>query len=159
MWLAVGNLLIEIRQLSTYLCSSPTPRESLYNSKCSKVNSLYTTFVTCLDDLPSWLIIGIATYKDLRHNLKCSRALLIRQVDLIVLFHCLSIVIIQKFEDPVFAGCGLSLELSNAIVLRKTEIARDILQAVQDLPFWAGQVSGESCVSRCYSIRCPSGKH
>lgn len=51
-------------------------------------------------------------------------------------------VITQKFEDIAYFAPG-----AEQADLRKTEIVRDMLRVIHEVPFWALQVNGEPYVS------------
>lgn len=52
-------------------------------------------------------------------------------------------VITQKFEEINYFPMGDN----EMLLLRKTEIARNMLSIVREAPFWTLQVNGEPCVS------------
>lgn len=105
------------------------------------VDALYIRFLTCLDDLPPFLqsyafasVTGKAATQSKQYLTQCS--------NLQVSLHCLRMVITQKFEDIAYFAPG-----AEQADLRKTEIVRDMLRVIHEVPFWALQVNGEPYVS------------
>lgn len=68
-----------------------------------------------------------------------------RIVDLQVTYHCLKMHLTQKLEE--IGHFELARKSGDMLVLRKTEIARDMTRFLQSVPFWSLQVNGETCVS------------
>lgn len=70
----------------------------------------------------------------------------IQRINLQVTFQSLSLIILQRFLDlNLLSLLGLSSE-PVMIALKKTEIAREMLLAIQTAPFEFLQINGESCV-------------
>ncbi|EQL02946.1 Transcription factor, fungi [Ophiocordyceps sinensis CO18] len=67
----------------------------------------------------------------------------IQCANLRVSFHCLRMVINQKFEDMSYFSPG-----AEQADLRKTEIVRDMLRVMREAPFWSLQVNGEPYVEK-----------
>ncbi|KAL1854952.1 hypothetical protein VTK73DRAFT_8633 [Phialemonium thermophilum] len=131
----------------------------------SHINSLYVRFATCLDDLPPCLharaLLGprddpttssssVPSPGGPRHH----RQYVVQAANLQVTYHCLRMVITQRLEDHGYflGGAGGGPDSVDMLVLRKTEIARDLLQIIRDAPFWALQVNGEPCVSGLLAV-------
>lgn len=71
----------------------------------------------------------------------------IQRANLLVTFHCLRLVLLQKFTEN---GCLSLLGISEdavALALRKSEIASDMIQVLKETPLECLQINGEPCVS------------
>lgn len=117
------------------------PGVVLTQERKEAVDALYVRFLTCLDDLPPFLqsyafasVTGKAATQSKQYLTQCS--------NLQVSLHCLRMVITQKFEDIAYFAPG-----AEQADLRKTEIVRDMLRVIHEVPFWALQVNGEPYVS------------
>lgn len=140
LWQAASDLLLEIRLLQ----DNRVLGQPLSDEQRGRIDALYVRFMTCLDDLPLHLQIdNFGTADEGRDHSKQS---VIQRVNLQVSFHCLRMVITQKFEGPEFLTP--TVDQTDLLLLRKTEIARDMLRVIREAPFWALQVNGEPCVSR-----------
>lgn len=146
LWHAASDLLLELRVVREPLPNQGTGK-SLTSYQRSHINSLYVNFMTCLDELPRWLQISPGLFGTGPDGLDHPKAFVIQWVNLRVSFHCLRMAILRKFEDYEFMAPGGVQEQWGTQTLSKTEIARDMLQALREAPFWALQVNGESCVS------------
>lgn len=112
------------------------------------IDPLYVRFITCLDGLPPFLqsyAFASITGKETTQ----SKQFLIQCANLQVSLHCLRMVITQKFEDLSYFAPG-----AEQADLRKTEIVRDMLRVIHEVPFWALQVNGEPYVSQYPSGLC-----
>ena len=155
LWQETSDLLLELRIMQDNLASRGAG--NLINSEQrSHINSLYVNVMTCLDDLPTWLQIDSGAFWNAEDNGNCPKSLSIQRANLQVSFHCLRMVILQKLNSSEFSASGLGQEPST-LVLKKTEIARDMVRAIREAPFWALQVNGESCVSCFLEARPPLG--
>jgi len=145
LWQAAADFLLELRlALSTV---NPNKPNILTPEQRSKLDYLYIQFMTCLDSLPAFLQLDPGAYGHVEDTAS-PREYLIQSVNLRVSFHCLKMVITQKFESIEFSSSNVGIEQSNRLALRKTEIARDMIRAIREPPFWALQVNGESCVEK-----------
>ncbi|KAL1966391.1 hypothetical protein VTN77DRAFT_4533 [Rasamsonia byssochlamydoides] len=143
LWHAASDLLLEIRLLQergpNRILGQP-----LSDEQRACIDALYVRFMTCLDDLP--LPLQIDNFGTADEGRDHSKQSVIQRVNLQVSFHCLRMVITQKFEGPEFMTPAV--DQTNLLVLRKTEIARDMLRVIREAPFWALQVNGEPCVEK-----------
>lgn len=147
LWGAASDLLLALRVMedqskartgdATLTSLSPSQRET--------IDPLYIAFITSLDDLPPFLKpTSFAAPADSEPSQ--SNQFLIQCANLQVSMHCLRMVIIQKFEHLSYLTAGIE-----QTDLHKTEIVRDALRVIHDIPFWALQLNGEPYV------RQPSG--
>ncbi|KAG5997142.1 hypothetical protein E4U54_002439, partial [Claviceps lovelessii] len=95
-----------------------------------------------MDDLPPFLhassacsTAAAAAADDDAASIEANQ-FVIQRANLQVSFHCLRVVITQKFEDIALPG-------AEQADLRKTEIVRDMLRVMHETPFWSLQVNGE----------------
>jgi hypothetical protein len=104
--------------------------------------------MTCLDDLPPYLQTDTFVAGRPGENTQLKQYI-IQCANLQVSQHCLRMVITQRFEDLEFFAPGI--EHTDMLLVRKTEIARDMLRVIREAPFWSLQVNGEPCVSHFLS--------
>lgn len=144
LWQAASELLIQIRlfrdQKAVDTGLKNLPGLVLTEAEKQCLNSLYVHFITCMDDLPPYLSTyafpsGPSGEVPLTTE---SHHFVIQCANLQMSYHCLRMVITQKFEEIAF------FEPAD---LRKTEIARDMLRVMCEAPFWSLQVNGEPYVS------------
>jgi hypothetical protein len=141
LWHAASDLLLEIRLLQER-GANRIIGQALSDEQRSCIDALYVRFMTCLDDLP--LHLKVDNFGNADEGSGYSKQSVIQRVNLQVSFHCLRMVITQKFEGPEFLAPAA--DHTDLLVLRKTEIARDMLRVIHEAPFWALQVNGEPCV-------------
>jgi hypothetical protein len=144
LWQAASDLILEMRLLQNQKDATLLGQQLLTAEERNRLDSLYVAFVTCLDDLPPYLQtdVFVASRPEKNPQLK---QFIIQRANLQVSLHCLMMVITQKFEDQEFFAPGI--EHTDMSLLRKTEIARDMLRVIREAPFWSLQVNGEPCVS------------
>lgn len=146
LWQAASDLLLEMRLLRNAReqnlgLEGHTPL--LITEDRNRLDSLYIQFVTCLDDLPPYLqSYTFPSVTDDGTGNTQKNQFIIQRANLQISFHCLRMVITQKFEDLGYYGLG-----TEQADLRKTEIARDMLSVLREAPFWVMQVNGEPYVS------------
>lgn len=146
LWQAASDLLLEMRLLRNAReqnlgLEGHTPL--LITEDRNRLDSLYIQFVTCLDDLPPYLqSYTFPSVTDDGTGNTQKNQFIIQRANLQISFHCLRMVITQKFEDLGYFGLG-----TEQADLRKTEIARDMLSVLREAPFWVMQVNGEPYVS------------
>ncbi|KAK2746477.1 hypothetical protein FQN57_003103 [Myotisia sp. PD_48] len=159
LWHAASDFLLELRRIRDETPAlSDVPPPLLSNEQTSHIQNLYVTFITCLDHVPPPLQLD---YLDDRatgeppekqsnaiNNSSLWEAYMVQRLNLQVSFHCLRMVVIQKFEEYDISLPDVNPEQSHMVLLRKTEIARDMLRAIRGAPFWVLQVNGESCVEK-----------
>ncbi|QUC16569.1 uncharacterized protein UV8b_00810 [Ustilaginoidea virens] len=148
MWQAASDLLIQVRvfqdQKSGELNPADPPNQVLTEPERQRLDSLFVHFITSMDDLPPFLQAHtFPATTDGRASTTEANQFVIQCANLQVSFHCLHMVIIQKFEDIAFFAPG-----AEQADLRKTEIVRDMLRVMHEAPFWSLQVNGEPYVEK-----------
>ncbi|GJN82309.1 hypothetical protein PLIIFM63780_005848 [Purpureocillium lilacinum] len=159
LWQAASDLLLEVRllqdQRSARHAASDTTEAAgmtesiLTDDERQRLDRLYVSFITCLDDLPPYLqsytFASIAAGSGSSGGAQSTHAsqFVIQCANLQVSFHCLRMVITQKFEDISYFPPG-----AEQADLRKTEIVRDMLRVMHEAPFWSLQVNGEPYVEK-----------
>lgn len=153
LWQAASDLLIQVRLFQDqkaidYSAASP-PTQGLTEPERQRLDSLFVQFITCMDDLPPYLqSYTFASVANGGAPITEAKQFVIQCANLQVSFHCLRMVITQKFEDIAFFAPG-----AEQADLRKTEIVRDMLRVMHEAPFWSLQVNGEPyvCIAHFYS--------
>ncbi|SPO05504.1 related to alfa-L-rhamnosidase [Cephalotrichum gorgonifer] len=143
LWQFSSDLLMKIRLIQAN-SSANSPGPPLTPVSRMDLCYLYVRFATCLDDLPPYLQPGGGMFDNDGNHLpkKC----IVRIADLQVTYHCLKMYLTQKLEEVgYFEMMG---ESGDMLVLKKTEIARDMARFLQSAPFWSLQVNGEPCVEK-----------
>lgn len=146
LWQSASDLLLEMRLLDSRANVKLLPRRPLTADERHRLDHLYVLFATSLDDLPTFLQpdqLPMNVNKDTQQIPRLLRLYIIQAANLYVSLHCLKMMITQKFEEFNYHPSTHN----EVLLLRKTEIARDMLQVIRDAPFWALQVNGEPCVS------------
>lgn len=147
MWSTASNVLVDIQVLvhvhSRFNLDVPTS-----DLTKAAITDSYLSFSRVIDDLPSWLRDPMSvTSTDERSERSRRRAFWTQRANLLVTFHCLRLILLQKCaEHGLSALLGLS-EDETMLAFRKTEIASDLLSAAMGVPFEALQANGEPCVS------------
>ncbi|KAG5950485.1 hypothetical protein E4U53_004967 [Claviceps sorghi] len=147
LWQAASDLIVQIRlfqdQKSIDLSADDHTSQALFKFERRRLDSLFVQFITCLDDLPPFLHPSSTCPTAAGSDISMTEAnqLTIQRANLQVSFHCLRMVITQKFEDIASPG-------AEQADLRKTEIVRDMLRVMHEAPFWALQVNGEPYVEK-----------
>lgn len=136
LWAAASALLLEIR-----MRAQPRDGSLVAIDDRAIIDRLYIDFMTVLDALPPWLSLDPSPSEEAG---RCPKEFCIQRVNLRISFHCLRMMVLQKLE---FTELGMEAATALTVTLRKTEIARDMVRVVRQVPFWALQVNGESCVS------------
>lgn len=144
LWQAASDLILEMRLLQNQKDTTSIGLQLLTTHERAKLDMLYVNFVTSLDDLPSHLQLDRVGPSHHEGSTQLKQYI-IQCINLQVSLHCLRMVITQKFENLGFFTSGV--EHTDMLLLRKTEIARDMLRVIREAPFWALQVNGEPCVS------------
>ncbi|KAJ6103732.1 transcriptional regulator family: Fungal Specific TF [Penicillium sp. IBT 16267x] len=147
LWQTACDLLLEMRlqesrkNVDLIPCQPPTAEER------HRLDHLYVLFATSLDDLPPFLQSDQLTAdvnKDGNGRNSLLKLYVIQAANLYVSLHCLKMVITQKFKEFNY----YTPAHNEMLLLRKTEIARDMLRVIRDAPFWSLQVNGEPCVEK-----------
>ncbi|EFY89185.1 C6 transcription factor, putative [Metarhizium acridum CQMa 102] len=146
LWQAASDLLIQVRlfqdQKSIEFGAANRTSQALTESERQRLDSLFVQFITCMDDLPPYLqSYTFAAVGSAGSPVTEAKQFVIQCANLQVSFHCLRMVITQKFEDIAFFAPG-----AEQADLRKTEIVRDMLRVMHEAPFWSLQVNGEPYV-------------
>lgn len=145
LWQTASDLLLEMRLLESRKELVLIPRQLPTAEERHRLDHLYVLFVTSLDDLPHYLQPDMFAVDENTNRLgNPLKQYIIQAANLFVSLHCLKMVIAQKFED--FNYYPHTSGHNDLVLLRKTEIARDMLRVIRDAPFWSLQVNGEPCV-------------
>lgn len=147
LWQSASDLLLEMRLLDSQKGGSLLPRQPPTPEEMHRLDHLYILFATSLDDLPPFLQcdrLMADSHKDHPRLSRLTKLYTIQATNVFVSLHCLKMVITQKFEELNYWAPAQS----ELLLLKKTDIARDLLRVIRDAPFWALQVNGEPCVSR-----------
>ncbi|KAM0474498.1 hypothetical protein ACHAPX_007441 [Trichoderma viride] len=149
LWQSAADLLLEIRvlqdQMMQHFRGNLPPNHVLPSADRQHLDSLYVRFITCLDDLPPYLqscTLAMAAMAEGNGSAE-SKQYVIQCTNLQVTFHCLRMVITQKFEDLSYFAPGVE-----QADLRKSEIVRDMLRVMNEAPFWGLQANGEPNVEK-----------
>ncbi|KAK3936820.1 hypothetical protein QBC46DRAFT_394134 [Diplogelasinospora grovesii] len=143
LWQSASDLLLELRLMQDRRPDVPLAQHRLTEQERLRIDSLYVRLATCLDGLPPYLQPESLISQGERTGL--TRQVVIQAANLQVTFHCLRMVVTQRFEE---IGYFTPDESTDILVLRKTDIARDMLRIIRGAPFWALQVNGEPCVEK-----------
>lgn len=152
-WSTASDLLLELRLIQRRFAQSPN--EGLTDSQVMIITKAYVDFMSVLDDTPSWFNnpetaasqTPATTHDVIGYQIQ---SFWVQRANIEVTFHCLRLIILKQYAD-----CNLSSLLgvsdqSLMIILKKTEIAQDMLRVIQNAPFEALKKNGEPCV--CASI-------
>ncbi|RMJ11535.1 hypothetical protein CDV36_008834 [Fusarium kuroshium] len=146
LWKSATDILLDMKLLTQTLTPSGFQLRSQDPSQ-QRIMQSYMSFCGLLDSLPAWLrdperhIAGdeIATAFQ-------QRTFWYQRADIVVTFHCLRLVILQRAAQKGFCALlGLTDDL-DMLALRKIEIASDLVSVVEGIPFDALQVNGEPLV-------------
>lgn len=147
LWQSASDLLLEMRLIDQSRTLNGIARSPPTAEERHRLDHLYVLFATSLDDLPSLLqpdklMINVGEESNQLNSLM--RQCGIQAANLHVSLHCLKMVITQKLEEFNY----FLPTRNDMLLLRKTDIARDMLRVIRDAPFWTLQVNGEPCVSQ-----------
>ncbi|KAL2838625.1 hypothetical protein BJY01DRAFT_257971 [Aspergillus pseudoustus] len=147
LWQAASDLLLEMRVIQDAQRAAVGPgnpaNPPMPIDHRQRLDDLYVQFITCLDDLPPYLqSYNVGVPADSGPEKVRTNQFIIQRANLQVSFHCLRMVIAQKFD---MSYLDTSVEQAS---LRKTEIARDMLKVMHEAPFWSLQVNGEPYVEK-----------
>lgn len=149
MWSTASNVLVDIQVLvhvhSRFNLDIPTGGLTK-----AAITDSYLSFSRVIDELPPWLRDPLSVKSsDERSERSQRRAFWTQRANLLVTFHCLRLILLQKCaEHGLSSLLGLS-EDETMLAFRKTEIASDLLNVAMGVPFEALQANGEPCVSAC----------
>ncbi|KAM0669327.1 hypothetical protein ACQRIU_002889 [Beauveria bassiana] len=146
LWGAASDLLLALRivedQQSQLSRGDGLINNTLSASQREIIDPLYISFITSLDNLPLFLKSHSFTPTSKSETFE-SQQFLIQCANLQVSMHCLRMVIVQKFEHLAYLTAGIE-----QTDLQKTDIVRDALRVIHEVPFWAIQVNGEPYVEK-----------
>ncbi|RSM00118.1 hypothetical protein CEP52_009296 [Fusarium oligoseptatum] len=152
LWKSATDILLDMKLLTQTLTPSGFQLRSQDPSQ-QRIMQSYMSFCGLLDSLPAWLrdperhIAGdeIATAFQ-------QRTFWYQRADIVVTFHCLRLVILQRAAQKGFCALlGLTDDL-DMLALRKIEIASELVSVVEGIPFDALQVNGEPLVEKLRQI-------
>lgn len=146
-WSAASNVLVDI-QVLVHVHSRFTLEVPTSDLTKTAITDSYLSFSGVLDTLPEWLRDPMSINSaDERSERSQRRAFWTQRANLLVTFHCLRLILLQKCaEHGLLSLLGLS-EDETMLAFRKTEIASDLLNVAMGVPFEALQANGEPCVS------------
>ncbi|KAK9311387.1 hypothetical protein V1524DRAFT_442605 [Lipomyces starkeyi] len=144
LWQAAAELLLEMRLLPDQRMRRAIAHGPVSNEEVSIISRLYIRFITCFDDLPPYLNPEHLSSPSGRQTR--AKQLLIQIANLQVSYHSLRMIIAQKFDELNWLFPGV--EQTDMLLLRRTEIARDMIRVIKEAPFWSLQVNGEPCVEK-----------
>jgi hypothetical protein len=146
LWRYAADLILQIRVIrkGRELDALLSPADHKYLSE------LYIRFATCLDDLPPHLLPGnTAPSPSITKSNPSDTRFTVQTADLHVTYHCLQMHLTRQLEEiSYFAQHGGQSD--DMLILRKTEVAGDMVRLLQRIPFWSLQVNGEPCVGHSY---------
>ncbi|KAN0104853.1 hypothetical protein V8E51_010598 [Hyaloscypha variabilis] len=150
-WNLAFELLLSLQRIEQ---SGPTPQSLLLTpEEKSKITEAYLRYLSTLDDLPMWYrnpgTFEATPNKDQVYRNRCFSA---QRANLQVTYHCLKLIILDAFS-----GLGLSpllgiMDDALMITLRKIEIAQDVINFLQEVPFESLQANGEPCVEKIRQV-------
>ncbi|KAJ5125414.1 hypothetical protein N7448_004735 [Penicillium atrosanguineum] len=144
LWQSASDLLLEMRLIDQSTPVNGIARPPPTAEERHRLDHLYVLFATSLDDLPALLQPDkfVANFGEESSRLSSlMRQCGIQAANLYVSLHCLKMVITQKLEEFNY----YPPTRNDMLLLRKTDIARDMLRVICDAPFWTLQVNGEPC--------------
>ncbi|KAJ6781415.1 hypothetical protein PWT90_02253 [Aphanocladium album] len=144
LWGAAADLLLALRVMEDQCRAAGDGGvlTSLSAQQRQIIDPLYISFITSLDDLPSFLKSRSISSAPDSETVE-SNQFLIQCANLQVSMHCLRMVVVQKFEHLSYLTAGIE-----QTDLQKTDIVRDALRVMHEVPFWALQVNGEPYVEK-----------
>ncbi|XWW98399.1 hypothetical protein V2A60_006399 [Cordyceps javanica] len=140
LWGAAADLLLALRVVEDQ--SKGPAMDALSPQQREIIDPLYISFITSLDDLPSFLK-SQSFAPTAKSETPQSNQFVIQCANLQVSMHCLRMVVVQKFEHLSYLTAGIE-----QTDLQKTDIVRDALRVIHEVPFWALQLNGEPYVEK-----------
>ncbi len=120
---------LEVRLIQDRRDNAMIEKPSLSVDERIRIETLYVRFATCLDDLPSYLQPDKLILASESGSRGLAKQFLLQIVNLQVSYHCLRMVIMQKFEELEYFAAGL--EQTDMLILRKD---RDYARYAADHP-------------------------
>jgi hypothetical protein len=144
LWRYAADLLLKIRFIKGgHTSSLSLPHPSLTQGEHATLGQLYVRFATCIDDLLPHLLPNNASRSESDAN-NTHDKFAGQIADLHVTYHCLRMHLVQRLEDiGYFSWSGESKDM---ILLRRSEVARDMVKLLQTIPIWSLKINGEPCV-------------
>ncbi|OAL50404.1 hypothetical protein IQ07DRAFT_643676 [Pyrenochaeta sp. DS3sAY3a] len=143
-WRHAADLLLRMRVIkANYTTSHDLSRPLLTPADHASLDQIYVRFATCIDDLPVHLLPDNISLSS-SHASSTSNKFATQITDIHVTYLTLKLHLVEKLEDTgYFSG-----ESKDMLVLRKTEIAREMVRLLQNLPLWALKMNGEPCAEK-----------
>ncbi|KAF7549514.1 hypothetical protein G7Z17_g6334 [Cylindrodendrum hubeiense] len=137
LWQYATELLLRMRLTRKDQTPDPDlPHSPFTPSDDATLGQLYVRFAICIDNLPPHLLPGSTNQPKFAAQI----------ADLHVTYYCLKMHLTLKLEEiGYFSWIGESKDM---LLLRKTEIARDMVRLLQTIPFWSLQLNGEPCAEK-----------
>jgi hypothetical protein len=152
-WASASRVLLDLQTL-TRLCQCDKKAELLVEAQRIGLTGTYLLFLSVLDNLPPFLQsleTGIS-YKEIRPSTQYQRQnFRVQRANLLVTYHCLRMVLLQRFIDLGLASLLRLRDEGVILALRKTEIARDLINVIISVSFDSLRANGEACVSNYFS--------
>lgn len=145
LWQFSADLLFKIRLVNSVARSFPDSSPiSLTPIDHAELGNLYVRFATCLDGLPPHLQFDNSMPPG---DIPGARNKFAPQItDLQITYLSLKLHLVQKLEEVGYFS--LTGEHKDMVLLRKTEVAQEMVQFLQATPFWSLKVNGEPCVEK-----------
>ncbi|CRG90481.1 Protein MMS22-like [Talaromyces islandicus] len=138
LWQAASDILLEIRMLQEHSRITQSALSPLASENSATLDILYIRFVTCLDNVPRHLQIDELDEHDPDYQ-QPNKMATIQRVNLHVTFQFLRMVLLQRMS--ALETDSQSKSDSRMLILRKTEVARNMLRVLHSTPFWALQMN------------------
>lgn len=152
LWQTAADLILEIRLLESQN-KAGLDQQKLTIEERHRLDRLYVLFITSLDKLPPYLRADAPVLPiDNSVGIKQHEQRIIQWANLHISLPCLRMVIDKRLDGLGYYTTGM--EHPDMQLLKKTEIARDMLRVIREAPFWSLQVNGEPCVCLEPNPRC-----
>ncbi|KAH6633807.1 hypothetical protein C7974DRAFT_308974 [Boeremia exigua] len=147
LWMKASDLILRLGAMKAL--QNSTKQSTFLRDIQVAITCDHIQFVSILDDLRVANISDVATLtRDERATTRLVRTRNVQQANLLVTFHCLRLVLLQKFKEN---GCSSLLGISEdatAFALRQTEVASDMIQVLKETSIECLQLNGEPCVEK-----------
>ncbi|KAH6982464.1 hypothetical protein EDB80DRAFT_736809 [Ilyonectria destructans] len=152
LWSTASEVALDLQVLSRFCSQAPDAQVAEEAGRLNLVET-YLRFVSVLDDFPPSLECLDPT-GTAENNLAASprRRFWLQKAHLLVSYHCLRMVFLQRFAD---LGLANMLGYGNDTMMltsRKMEIAHDFITVITSVPFDCLLANGESCVAKIRRI-------
>ncbi|KAF2017997.1 hypothetical protein BU24DRAFT_491055 [Aaosphaeria arxii CBS 175.79] len=153
-WLIAGNIHRDLDLLDSYASTPSAQSDGLLLLK-SHVTQDWLAFCSLLDVLPHWIrdpSLNIADGQGEEAADAHREAHWIQHANLVVNYHSLKIILMAKaFKLRLVNLMGLT-EDEGLFILRNTEIASELMHALEKMPLAALQGNGESLVEKLRQV-------